>query len=200
VKLNLGCGDNIMEDHTNVDKFHPAADVRADMSDLPFEDGAATHILCSHVLEHIPFQEEEAVWTEMFRVLKWPEGELVVEVPDFEWWCHQFLIAEDDFISFWQSPPYHYFGHGLTLNQRWGAPLEWLFGNQRHEGEFHCNAYTAKKLLGIGRLYNRTLAITFSATTVESPTQEEITYKNLKAIFSETLRDEINESRLRRDV
>jgi SAM-dependent methyltransferase len=53
---------------------------RADVTGLPFKDGAFDVVLCSEVLEHIP-DSRKAVG-ELVRVLK-PGGELVVSVPRY---------------------------------------------------------------------------------------------------------------------
>jgi SAM-dependent methyltransferase len=53
---------------------------RADVTDLPFRDGAFNVVICSEVLEHIP-DNHKAV-RELIRVLK-PGGDLVVSVPRF---------------------------------------------------------------------------------------------------------------------
>ena len=53
-------------------------DVAADITALPFEDGAFDAILCSHVLEHV--EDDRAAMAELARVLR-PGGWLLVLVP-----------------------------------------------------------------------------------------------------------------------
>ncbi len=68
MKLNLGCGRDIREGWTNVDRFPgPGVDVVADLDDLPFPDGSAEHVYASHVLEHVV--DFAATWQEIHRVL-----------------------------------------------------------------------------------------------------------------------------------
>ncbi len=55
-------------DYTTTDLNSPLADVKADICDLPFEDGSFDVILCNHVLEHIP--DDTKAMQEMYRVLK----------------------------------------------------------------------------------------------------------------------------------
>jgi len=57
----------------SVDGFNPHADVRADLTDLPFADRRFDVVLSSHVLEHIP--DDRRAMREICRVLK-PGGTL----------------------------------------------------------------------------------------------------------------------------
>jgi len=61
-----------------VDLEDPRADVRADIVDLPFEDGEFDLILCSHVLEHVP--DDRRGIKELRRVLA-PSGVAIVQSP-----------------------------------------------------------------------------------------------------------------------
>lgn len=60
--------------HANVDyvsaDLNPGwpADVVADVTDLPFEDGRFDLVICNHVLEHVP--DDAAAMSEMLRVLR----------------------------------------------------------------------------------------------------------------------------------
>lgn len=64
--------------YTTVDLSRPDVDVNADLCDLPFEDGTFDHIVCSHVLEHIP--DDDRAMRELRRVLA-REGTAIVNVP-----------------------------------------------------------------------------------------------------------------------
>lgn len=55
-------------DYTTTDLNSPLADVKADICNLPFENGTFDVILCNHVLEHIP--DDTKAMSEMYRVLK----------------------------------------------------------------------------------------------------------------------------------
>lgn len=62
----------------SVDRFNPGADVRADLTDLPFPDGRFDVVLSSHVLEHI--RDDGAAIAELARVLR-PGGWAAIMVP-----------------------------------------------------------------------------------------------------------------------
>lgn len=82
MRLNLGCGEYRAEGWVNVDAFGGArADVIADLADLPFEDGLATHVYAGHVLEHIAPVDIPAVLREMRRVLA-ADGQFCAVGPD----------------------------------------------------------------------------------------------------------------------
>ena len=55
-------------DYTTADLYSPIADVKADITDLPFEDDSFDIIFCNHVLEHIP--DDTKAMQELYRVLK----------------------------------------------------------------------------------------------------------------------------------
>ncbi len=56
----------------------PRAEVKADITALPFEADAFDLILCSHVLEHVP--DDDAAMRELARVLA-PGGLAVIQSP-----------------------------------------------------------------------------------------------------------------------
>jgi hypothetical protein len=64
--------------YRSVDRFNPAADVAADLTDLPFPDASFDWILSSHVLEHVP--DDGAAIAELARVLR-PGGRAILMVP-----------------------------------------------------------------------------------------------------------------------
>ena len=98
-KLNLGCGDKILEGYINVDIVDERAsqqpDVKCDIRDLSyFENDYADEVLAVHVIEHFyPWETMELIkeWT---RVLK-PGGNLVLECPNLIVACAEFLKNPD---------------------------------------------------------------------------------------------------------
>jgi len=101
VKLHLGCGGVRWQDFINVD-LHPhtdapdssrsgcVADVFADIRHLGLEANSVDQIFTSHVLEHFPRWETEAMLRDWHRMLR-QGGRLVVEMPDF-WRCVMWLF------------------------------------------------------------------------------------------------------------
>lgn len=84
LRLNLGCGRNILADWTNVDWMAlPGVDVIADLgacrsTPLPFADDSVDELLLSHVIEHIP--DSLALMQELHRIAK-PGAKAWVRVP-----------------------------------------------------------------------------------------------------------------------
>lgn len=147
MKLHLGCGRRVLPGFVNIDRFVEEDGVENhDILNLPYPDGSVSLILAEHMIEHLPFQQEEAFWREAHRLLK-PGGVLEVEVPDMEWLCRAFLEGKDDFREFYKvGAADHYFGNGRAVDQRWGIITTHFFGNQNGPGQFHHCAYTEAKL------------------------------------------------------
>lgn len=163
LRLHIGCGTNVLPGWMNIDRVARAPGVLTDIDPtaLPFPDASVTAVLAEHMLEHLGFAEERMVWRELARVLR-PGGELVIEVPDFEWVCRTFLEATDDWRSFYiVGHRDHYAGCGTALDQRWGILQTMFFGNQNGPGQFHHSAYTAGKIRALAR------SLGFAAVAVE---------------------------------
>lgn len=64
--------------YTTADLYSPIADVKADITNLPFEDQSYDIIFCNHVLEHIP--DDTKAMQELFRVMK-PGGFGIFQIP-----------------------------------------------------------------------------------------------------------------------
>lgn len=91
VKLNLGCGRNILEGWVNIDRVElPGVDVVAELDQrivlggiapirwLPFDDNSVDEFLLSHVLEHIT--HTLPLMQELHRIAK-PGAKMVIRVP-----------------------------------------------------------------------------------------------------------------------
>ena len=83
MKLNLGCGDNLLDGYINVDKYDKAADVQADITELPYEDNSVDKIVAYQVIEHVPYNLNDKLFAEIYRVLK-PAGTAILETPDID--------------------------------------------------------------------------------------------------------------------
>lgn len=153
MKLHLGCGKNIKEGYINIDGFVKGKNItNMDILNMTYPNNSVDEILAEHLFEHIPFKDEERLFKECFRLLK-KGGKLIVETPDMEWLCKQFLEAKDEFNSFYQVGAVdHYFGHGKSIEYRWGMITTHFFGNQNGGGQFHYNGYTKEKFIAISKL------------------------------------------------
>ena len=99
MKLNLGCGDKILEGYVNVDvaesRFGKKPDVLCDLRQLrSFENETADEILSVHVVEHFWRWEVVDVLREWMRVLK-PAGKMILECPNLVSACETFLANPD---------------------------------------------------------------------------------------------------------
>lgn len=83
IRLNLGCGDNLLDGYINIDKYDKAADVQADITELPYEDESVDEIVAYQVIEHVPYNLNNKMFAEFYRVLK-PGGTCVLETPDID--------------------------------------------------------------------------------------------------------------------
>jgi len=69
---------NLEHEYITADLFSPIADVKADITNLPFEENTFDIIFCNHVLEHI--QDDTQAMKELYRVMK-KGGMGVFQVP-----------------------------------------------------------------------------------------------------------------------
>lgn len=85
VRLNLGCGDKILEGYINVDfaesRKGNKPDVIANLRDMGFSNDYADEILSVHTIEHFYAWEAEALLSHWKSILK-PGGKLVLECPN----------------------------------------------------------------------------------------------------------------------
>jgi predicted SAM-dependent methyltransferase len=95
MKLNLGCGGDLLPGYINCDKYYEKADIICDVNKLPFEDNSVEEIFACHIIEHFDFREAFVVLEEWKRVLK-DGGLLIVETPDLLETCRAFINASED--------------------------------------------------------------------------------------------------------
>jgi SAM-dependent methyltransferase len=113
LRLNLGCGDNVLDEYVNIDLREIEGVLSADVRNLPFEDGVADEILALDILEHFPTLEIPDVLAEWYRVLS-GSGTLVVRVPNLTVLARKLDTDEHDNII-----TNIYGGH------RWGPDGAW---------------------------------------------------------------------------
>ncbi len=82
IKLNIGCGEKILDGYINIDKFQKHKDVlNIDIEKgLPYKDKSIDEILLSHTLEHLNRKYDFLI--ECNRVLK-KDGKLIIKLPIF---------------------------------------------------------------------------------------------------------------------
>lgn len=81
-RLNLGCGNKILEGYINLDVIDYGGNLIHDLNSFPypFEDNTFDEILASHILEHL--QNFNKVITELYRISK-PNAIINVYAPFF---------------------------------------------------------------------------------------------------------------------
>lgn len=98
MKINLGSGNVRYDGFINVDKYDKTADIPADLIDLPFPNDSVDEIKCIQVIEHIPYNQSNQVFKEMYRVLK-PGSFVMIETPDIDVVCRK--ILEEGLLMKW---------------------------------------------------------------------------------------------------
>jgi GT2 family glycosyltransferase len=130
LRLNLGCGDMILPDYTNVDKYNPKADKDWDAVSLPLSNNCVDEIYACHLIEHFDFHQGQEVLKEWKRVLK-EGGVLIVETPDFLASCKKFINSNEQerinlyghfFATPWIAGQIHKFLY-TPIQMRWTLEL-----------------------------------------------------------------------------
>lgn len=126
VKLNLGCGGQVLDGWINVDyalgarlmkvPFFRAINQRLRLFDLdwndkiflhnltkpfPWQSGSVDVTYSSHTLEHMSREEGRQFLSECFRVLR-PGGVIRIIVPDLRWYVDDYIngkIKAEDFLE-----------------------------------------------------------------------------------------------------
>ena len=82
-KLNLGCGEDILQGYDNIDIREMPGAIKADVRDLPYEKESIEEIRAIDVYEHIPHGESEILlghWVSLLR----SGGKLIIQTPDLD--------------------------------------------------------------------------------------------------------------------
>jgi len=144
MKLHLGCGYVRKSGYVNVDiRDLKTVDVVHDVTDtLPWGDSSCERIEAYHLLEHLPRRKVAGALAEWHRVSQ-PGGVLIVEVPNFDVACREYLAGND-------------------------KRLNAIFGLQRWEGDTHLFGYNVKRLTRLLREAGFSDIAEFPATTRRS--------------------------------
>ncbi len=125
-KLNLGSGPDIRPGYDNIDLyFEDPRVIKMDIRNLRYADNTVDEVLCSHVLEHLSFNDVPPTLKEIHRVLR-PGGRVIIDVPDLE-----------AVLRHWLK---------LPEKQRWGFALMEIYGSQERDGQFHRTGFTEARL------------------------------------------------------
>jgi predicted SAM-dependent methyltransferase len=124
--LKLHIGSRVKAEGWKTFDISPGPDVDyvGDCRDLSrFADGSIDTIYASHVLEHVPYNNDlQATLNEWFRVLV-PGGRVMISVPDFEQMCRLFLQPN------------------LEMRDRFHV-MRVIFGGQIDQHDFHAVGLT----------------------------------------------------------
>jgi len=134
MQLNLGCGIRRQEGYVNIDLDKGSkADIVTSVVELPFfDDCSIDEITAYHLIEHLSRSEFDKAILEWYRILK-HTGKIVLECPDFEALCKEFLKA--DKVNRWYS-----------YKETWNALITHFYGKQTSPLQVHKNGFTKERL------------------------------------------------------
>lgn len=94
VKFNMGSGRDVVDGYIGVDKYGDKADIKEDLLELVLPQDCADEIYASHVIEHIPYIRILELLKKWRDTLK-AGGKLVLELPNLEELCNDYVTAND---------------------------------------------------------------------------------------------------------
>jgi SAM-dependent methyltransferase len=105
LQLNLGSGRRQLTGWIGIDVLQ--SDLRLNLRwGLPFPDGAAHYVYSAHLLEHLYYEDAQALLGEIYRVLR-PDGILRLVVPDIAAWIAAYSRDDrpffDGFTGLWPA-------------------------------------------------------------------------------------------------
>ena len=125
LRLNLGCGNIVLDGYLNVDRRAlPGVDIVAEVDDLPFGPGEVDEIFSAHLLEHFPKEQLRREILPYFYNLLKVGGKFQAIVPDGQEMTKRAAALPDYFESF-----------RLVT-----------FGGQDYDGDFHFNMFSPESL------------------------------------------------------
>lgn len=154
IKLHLGCGANILPGYINIDTGNREGikyDIDANILDLKFKDNSINEIRLNHVFEH--FHRYQTVVL-MFVFNNWLEvgGKLVIETPDFEWCCRQYLNLLSPAALAWNSLAWLKYRKNYFKPNKWRL-LRHVFGSKEAKWADHLEGWDKFSLSYIYELF-----------------------------------------------
>jgi predicted SAM-dependent methyltransferase len=100
LRLNIGCGSNVIDGWLNVDAYVIDKDVLHynALNCLPLDNGSVKRIHCEHFLEHLDLQQAMVFLVECRRVLE-VEGTMRIIVPDAEKYMTSYVARDEGFFG-----------------------------------------------------------------------------------------------------
>ena len=96
MKINIGCGKKYESGYLNIDLYESlVADKLMSATNLALEDNSSEEIKAIQLIEHFTFFEGIYALSEFYRVLK-PGGNLIIETPDLNKVCEQYIRSTDE--------------------------------------------------------------------------------------------------------
>ena len=81
-KLNIACGQMILDGWVNIDCFPgPGVDVVCDARDLSYDNSSVDEVVMLHDIEHFTLDDACMIIRKIFKMLK-PGGSIIIEAPD----------------------------------------------------------------------------------------------------------------------
>jgi len=82
VRINLCCGQMIIDGFTNIDAYpSPGVDVVCDAREVDYAENSVDEVVIFHAIEHFSLDDACMVLRKVFKMLK-PGGHLIIEAPD----------------------------------------------------------------------------------------------------------------------
>ena len=100
LRLNIGCGQKVMDGWLNLDGYVIGKGVLYfnALNRLPLGNGSSRRIHCEHFLEHLTFQQAVAFLEDCRRVLA-AEGSMRLIIPDAEKYMNAYVARNDGFFD-----------------------------------------------------------------------------------------------------
>jgi len=140
MKLNIGCGDNLLQGWINADvaPAHTGVIQMDARIRLPYDDGELEAVFTEHMIEHMHRNEAQLFLRECVRVLS-PSGWLRIATPDLALVvaAYQGAIwnAMPSYITYYTGSPDDRVGYINRMMHDWGHTFLWDEASLRAELE-----------------------------------------------------------------